>query len=135
MNGPEFQALYERGNEFRAQFELVRYDQAVNIWHDCVGHSLFYKFTPPTLEGEFLSGRHQHLVMCGNPDEVMRAAPAKFDIHLAKVDLQHDPEALATRNRVLATLESYLETLPQFDNLLDYNKPFFNWLRKEKRLP
>lgn len=135
MNGPDFETLLERGERFRARYDLKRYNQAVNIWHDCVGHSLFYEHTPATLEGELYSGRHQHLVMCGDPGEVLRAAPAKFDIHLEKVDMLHDPAAIAIRDRILATLDEYLEGLPKYDNLQDYNEPFMTWLKREKRLP
>ena len=135
MRGPSFDELFERGEQFRSKYKLRKFNQAVNIWHDCVGHSLFYQFTPASLEGEFLSGRHQHLVACGNVNEVIQAAPAKFDIHLGKVDLQEDPEALACRDKVLATLEDYLAELPQFENLQDYDNPFWAYLKKVKKLP
>lgn len=134
MRGPDFEELFERGCRFRKAYGLPTYRQAVNVWHDCVGHALFVQFTPPTLEGELLTGRHQHLVMGADLETVLDVAPIRFDTHLQKADSAHDPQLVARKDAVLAGLETYLRALPAFDNLTDYDRPFLGWLRRERGL-
>jgi len=135
VKGPSFEELCARGERFRESYGLTLIQLAVNAWHDCVGHALFVEFTPPTLEGELLTGRHQHLVLGGSVAEVLAAAPAKFEAHLARIERQNDPEAVARKDAVLAGLPEYLDGLPRYDNLSDYNDPFFDYLKRVKRLP
>jgi hypothetical protein len=134
VKGPSFEELIARGERFRATYDLTLITLAVNAWHDCVGHSLFAEFTPPTLEGELLAGRHQHLVLGGSIAEVLEAAPAKFMAHLGRTGLVDDPDALARKDALLARLEAYLHALPAFENLSDYNDPFFDYLKRQLRL-
>lgn len=129
MRGPSFEELVERGKRFREHFDLDPVRIAVYAWHDCVGHCLFEEFTPPTLEGEMLAGRHQWLVRTGDIDLVLRQAPEKFDLHLKRIGELEDPDSLARRDALLAGLEEYLRGLVLFENLLDYDEPFLKHLK------
>jgi hypothetical protein len=130
MRGPEFDELMRRAEEYRAIYRLRRPHLAVYAWHDCIGHCLFHQFTPASVEGEMLAGRHQRLVVTGDKALVVREAPAKFDDALRQLNLTGDPDALAIRDALLGRIAAYVAGLELFDNLADYDEPFFEYLKR-----
>lgn len=129
MRGPDFDELLARAEVYRERYQLRRPNLAVYAWHDCIGHCLFKQFTPASVEGEMLAGRHQQLVVTGDKDLVLREAPVKFVDALRQLNLEDDAESIAIKDALLGRLAAYLDELELFDNLAEYDEPFFRYLK------